>query len=499
MKKFCRIFLAGVLMILSSSTFAKQKSASKLIDEDLAQFEEILTQGYVAYDKAVKENGFNIKKTLKKVKSTYKKYEAYRKMQKKDYKYVNGIDVNALGFALADVVRPALNIKDMHLSGSLDGSSQYMSYPQFIYFVDVWFKKTDDGYFVTKSNVAQVKVGDKYTGDEQNMRPWIIDGELLYKFGYMNNYFKEAEISINRNTITAECNKYEYIQIKDEWLNLIETEDTMYISISTCMLAENNASRHKELLNQLEEIAKKATNAKTKKNIILDLRNNLGGYQNYPQRILAAIFTGKEYAANESTEFDSVIRLAEFGTITLNSPFIAKTKLEDVLTNRSYDTNLIASVRTNYDDMMKNPSRYYGGYENPSLSYLPMMENPAFKGNFIILINKSTASAAEKTITFSYLTKNQNVILVGENSNGCIDYGGVMYSTLKNSGITVQFSTQDFTNHASLKQNPKWHGDTLGFMPDYWTDKSNLMETLIYLTGDEEILHALAGLENEML
>ena len=150
-----RIFLFSVFIFLVAGTqaFAKSKSPDKLIDEDLAQFEEILTQGYVAYDKAVKENGFDVKKTIKKIKSTYKKYYAYRKRQKKDYKIVNGIDVNALGFAMVDVTRPALNIKDTHLAGFLDGYTQVMSRGQFPFYVDVWLDKKDEDFIVVKSGI----------------------------------------------------------------------------------------------------------------------------------------------------------------------------------------------------------------------------------------------------------------------------------------------------------------------------------------------------------
>lgn len=488
-----RIFLFSVFIFLVAGTqaFAKSKSPDKLIDEDLAQFEEILTQGYVAYDKAVKENGFDVKKTIKKIKSTYKKYYAYRKRQKKDYKIVNGIDVNALGFAMADVTRPALNIKDMHLAGSLDGAVQYMCRGQYPFYVNVWFEKADEVFVVVKSDIEEIKIGDIYTDEIENMRPWITGGKLLYRFGVISEYWGDAKISINGKEIIVKTNAYDFIPIEKKFFDCIETDETLYISLSTCHLDENNEAHHKELLEAFDLILEKAAQAKNKKNVIFDLRSNGGGFQSYPQKILSAIFSGKSKVADEYTEFDSVIRLSEFGTLSLYSPYIARNQLMDALANRSYDVNNIARLRTDYDDMMKNPSRFYGGYENPSLSYLPMMENPAFTGKLIILMDKGTASAAEKGITFSYLTKNQNIILVGENSWGCIDYGGVLYETLKNSGIQIQFPICDYTNHAALKQNPKWHGDSLGFMPDFWADKSNLMDTLIYLTGDKEIVKKL--------
>ena len=92
-----------------------------------------------------------------------------------------------------------------------------------------------------------------------------------------------------------------------------------------------------------------------------------------------------------------------------------------------------------------------------------------------------------------------NIIVVGTNSHGCLDFGGIYCYTLHNSGIELYFPNVMFKESLLLTDNSHWHGDSYGFYPDYWTDSKHLIDTLIYITNDRNIKKNMKGLAKGLL
>ncbi|MFC2120164.1 S41 family peptidase [Bacteroidota bacterium] len=89
-----------------------------------------------------------------------------------------------------------------------------------------------------------------------------------------------------------------------------------------------------------------------------------------------------------------------------------------------------------------------------------------------VLIDENTASSGE---TFIAVTKQiPGVVLVGENSRGCITYGNAeIVKKLPNSGISCRFGWVKFNwaGHFPIREG-------VGFFPDFWIDDADPYELL---------------------
>lgn len=393
-----------------------------------------------------------------------------------------------------------MKINDSHFS--VYGNTFYYNICPFYYaaFSDLYFEKVGDDFLVYSAPNATISKGQKYTGDIENLRVSFKKGynKELYRFipFVQNNENLLVPVFIDNKEYKVPIHLVKQWENTQGWVGYQETSDSIYVSLGDCTLFPNDNEKHKEALKLLEEACKKIAEAGTnKKNVIIDLRNNHGGYEYYPKTILSALYCANANAVNSHSMFESIVELSGYGESKLISLMILERQLQDIKENETFLSN--AELEENYKIMKRNPSRYYGGQEKPALSYRPKLNNTKYMGKVIILINKGSASASELGIAYSYLSENENVILVGENTMGCIEYGGRYDYKLPNSGIYISACNTSFKNCAYLAQNPNWHGETYGFYPDYWADEKNLLTTLENLTGDKELSSTLKDLPNK--
>ena len=102
----------------------------------------------------------------------------------------------------------------------------------------------------------------------------------------------------------------------------------------------------------------------------------------------------------------------------------------------------------------------------------------AFTGRIFFLIDRNSASASEDIISFTKaLFSNQaEVFTVGENSSGCIDFGGVLLYQLPNSKINLLLPQTAFYPFENTIDT--WKGEGYGHFPDYWCTDEDMEETL---------------------
>jgi hypothetical protein len=117
-----------------------------------------------------------------------------------------------------------------------------------------------------------------------------------------------------------------------------------------------------------------------------------------------------------------------------------------------------------------------------------------FKGKIILLTDRNTASAAEQTIALAQALfgPTKQVLIIGENTRGCLTFGNVHFAVLPDSGICI--------NPASSKENdiedfPSWHGEGSGFYPDCWSAGQDLNDTIFMVTKDKEMKEKLTGID----
>lgn len=140
------------------------------------------------------------------------------------------------------------------------------------------------------------------------------------------------------------------------------------------------------------------------------------------------------------------------------------------------------------------PSEYINYYlENLDKKYLIKEEyeevviNPWYKGKIYILINPLTTSAPEKFILVLKKVFGQNVIIIGQNSLGALEFTDTYDYLLPNSKIELRLSAVDYRNTLLLNTEKCWHGDTFGIFPDYWCIPQDIVTTLSYLTGNKNL------------
>ena len=88
------------------------------------------------------------------------------------------------------------------------------------------------------------------------------------------------------------------------------------------------------------------------------------------------------------------------------------------------------------------------------------------------------------------------MILVGENSSGCMSYGNIVYYRLNESKIAIQASYSDFTG--CMNDLDSWHGEGKGFFPDVWTERPNLLDTLRILIDDPALPEKIQYLDSAL-
>lgn len=460
--------------------------------EDCDMLKYILYNGYAGIDEAI-ENGFDLDATVE---------DIYNQTLKK--KAWNGL------YATSDfenIVRTTMSKKmnntDQHLAinGLLKNSA-------ILRISDVYFNKTDDGFVVSKSNVDDIKEGDKYTGPEENLYPYITKDGLSYRYCVMTNMnIKSAVISINDQKLNIPTKAEKQIPTKSNWTGLKTTEKTMYMSLGDCVMAygiSDSANNFTYFWDRY--LADISESARGKDSIIFDLRSNTGGYMQYPAKMLTSAYfynhaDDKEFQQEMSALFWN--KSTEDCT-TLTSPIIMqieKASMQEFWKNEleSMNDETKAYFKSYFRTINIKPLRKHIPLNYRACSYTEFPE-PDFKGNVYVLINQRSASAAEFGTEMAFLLRDQgiNVTLVGENSWGALKYGGMYGFALPHSAIYCRMGIYWGESHY-LQEIDNWKGEGKGYYPDYWATNDTILDTLIYLTGDKDLETVLEGLDKGQL
>ena len=303
------------------------------------------------------------------------------------------------------------------------------------------------------------------------------DGEL-YRFGILSDENSEfIELKLEDGTVTVNVSSRTITAAQSDTSKTAEEGNVLYIKCSDWMFGLSyDSDAMTQARKKYDEIKSAVLNASDKDFVILDLRGNTGGSGGYVEDFLNCLYFGNE--PKLIGPFTNNLKKANQRTITLSSSEIAYSGNRTYILSQSYNSK--------YDKDLYPPE--YKGYDEKKLKQFPAYEGEKkFKGKVIIISNILSASASEQCIAIASLIDKNNLILVGENTHGCISYGGVCGYYLPNSGIAVYLSNTDFSETALYTQNEKWAGETYGFMPDYWATDEMLLETLECLTGNKNL------------
>ena len=495
---FCFIlFLNSLLFSVTEST--NKVSETKKINEDLDTLKTYLTQCWVGYDEAVKK-GFNIDKCIRKIKTDYKLINLKHKHQKKDDVYYNGINNTAMTSAIIRSLSKYLpeENKDEHfyITGEINNGSIYPRLYQF--YTNIFLEYSDGKYIVCKSDIKKIPIGSVYTGNPENILTWIKDGKQIFRLGIKQAYYYETtKLNFNGKDIEVKVTFINNFNKIENHIGYLDTDNSIYVSLSDCYLAVEDKDKHEKLENEFEEILNKICENNYKKYLILDLRENGGGYSSYPEQILSSYFYGNDKV--KARNFYNYLKVFDYGSVELDSLELAKRKYEYTLEKKGFPDRWVNSAFEHYQELLKSPKRVYNGLEFLPMGQLPQIKTKDYNGKVIILMNTETGSASEYGIAVSYFEDKDSVILIGEKTSGRIDFGGTYDYILPNSKVIISLCTIDYRKIAGLAHNSHWHGDTLGFYPDFYATDENLLDTILYVTQDKELTHVLKGIENHLL
>ena len=443
----------NVLTVYDSSRFQnKTELTFDEMVEDLECFEYLLRTSYAGYDDAC-SRGMNTAEINNSVINQF--YGS------------DNISINDFVDYLYKSYEPY--IKDYHASLFNKQNEYKFIKPAKNRFSDVYIKNDDSEYTVVESNVEEIVIGMNFTDDEKFLFNYPSKGDSIYRLGIIN---KE-----NTNLIKIKFDDKE-VEIPVKFFNSLdedfnvekkETRKSLYIKYNSC------CAGNEEELRMQNAFAGYGKQARDKEFVIIDVRGNRGGTDEYMYQFLFSLVYGEKKFNYISPEYKQIY-----------SPVI----LESIYENWN-DYNYGEKFPYKFKSMMRkfkrNPVKII---ETCGLRQeISKNTNGNYTGKIIIITDSYTASSGEEIISVGKNLIGDNLIQVGLNTAGCQLYGNIQYYYLCNSGIGVSLASSDFSYQANNIKS--FHGEGYGYYPDYWSTNEDLNETIFYITQDKELRNEL--------
>lgn len=354
-----------------------------------------------------------------------------------------------------------------------------------IFFSDVYVEENGGKFFIRKADNLGIPLNSKIDIQEKYLFKYPSEGANVYRIGKLtDNTTDEVTVTLklNSNSYEVQCKKNNS-DIKNKLLddliqyNEIETEKTGYISIKTFNDFPKGTLYRSKLDKIYNDFAYAGARFRNKEFLILDLRGNGGGNSLHSSKFLNYLITDQE-----------VKSIGYFSSVLLFSPAIYQVLQTQLQTTYSKKDKTYSNYKK-LIGLCKKRKRVQFLYEprNDRKKIKSM-----FKGKFIIIIDKKTASSAELIIAHAkeLFGKNNQIILVGENSLGCTNYGNIFCYQLRNSGISFRF--------AQFKMENLGITEGVGFIPDYWATNEDLVNALQKITNDGELEKLTSIINNNL-
>jgi len=218
----------------------------------------------------------------------------------------------------------------------------------------------------------------------------------------------------------------------------------------------------KERLKEVERHIRLLDRGET---VIIDVRNNPGGYGNTSALVPAILFK------RQSQNFIAKSALLE-------SPGIAQARVHNVWDmgnndNSSSDTRKAAQIDA--DNQRINPRRKW----SRSIWREEAVKKVENARKIIVIINRMSASASE---FLCEIRKIPGVMIIGENSAGIMSFATDQQYFLPNSQISLLVPSELFFDLSYSA------GEGTGVLPDYWVLHEELESVLRSLTGKESFV-----------
>ena len=319
------------------------------------------------------------------------------------------------------------------------------------------------------------------------------DGEFAWAFGLITAGFRQSKEMrvLFENLKTGETHYRTVIlpMITSPWqaYSTLVTHEIDGITV----LENRSLARYLYLVNdspdeQLRMFYQSGYMLRGKPVLILDLRDNLGGYRNFAREWIRAhtgqvpidsllfgnsalyTLTAWELRGRSSEELHNFILLKE-RLNTLRSVRDAISNVTEFFAdgNRSLRKSIPKKIATLF---RRFASDLFSRNLPESRAVSPQILIPN-KNLVIVLIDNNVSSAGEWFV--GYLRQLKNVLVVGTNTNGTLLAGGTVTTNLPHSGIEIRLGRR-LTLRPDLSQF-----EGVGFMPDLWVPPGESLERVL--------------------
>ena len=314
MKKIiCRL---SVLLLFAITLYAN--SWKNALNEDCDYLSKVISEGWVCYDEAV-ENGFDLDKSIKNIKKLYSKQVKHITANFNDkLNYKNGLETYSLLNLIQGIIFEQINFKDGHYE-MYNENTTFAHWNTQAFFSKLFFEKKGEKYFVYYSDNPQIKKGMEYTGNLIDLVPVIYNNEKLFRFVHFSDEKRNqvnTEVNVESRLIPLRLEKDNCIKVNDS-IFLKETSSTVYICINTFEIDD------KELNNQFSDLQKQISTIDfTNKDLVINLRNNLGGYENFVKEFIKNLILATMKVSPLDVQL--YINETEKGIVSLMSPLLSE-------------------------------------------------------------------------------------------------------------------------------------------------------------------------------
>ena len=430
------------------------------LDDDYAYLETLFSDVAIDMSLSLDEKKLTAKDVITEIKTTYKETASSKKEKKE------GIDKKAFASAISEIYAKYSNTCGHTSVFNVTGDDFFMPFThQYIYYSDIYFTKENDSYIVYK-NYKNIKKGMRYTGSVDNIFKTIHDEQTLFTFGtFSSGFLKTSIISIDNKDyeipVTGSMGKVKNSKDYD----FKKIDNSIYLKIEKCNFSDE--SKEKQFLDDSKNIIKEFSKAD---NIIFDLRDNLGGFSKYVNQFLCALIYDEQTNEND-LEFNKWHTSLYAGEKRINT----KTMIDKTVSKGLAPSSYINFCRENLE------TKYLDDVEDEEITLFPYC-----KGKIYVIMNPLTCSAAEEFVLNLKEIFDQNVITIGQNSQGGLDFTDVYKYVLPNSKIRLKLCAVDMRD-SKLLTNKYWLGDTKGIYPDYWCKPNDVVKILSFLMGNESM------------
>lgn len=445
--------------------------------EDLASLKYILETCYSGYEAAC-QRGLNLDAVIKNIEE---------KFSGQDY-------VQSRNLAKAFYEETKKYIVDGHFSIWLGQDSLRFCTHSNVYFSDFYIENDE---------------ADLFSSEEGELLPYYKDGKQKLRVGRISEK-SVTEVSFNfkgsSKTVPVKLFPCDIPSMKPV-LKEKESSNTAYIRLESFMPDGTKASE----IN-FEKWSNAGLRYLNKSNVIVDLRTNNGGFPEYVMKFLAGFVF--DYSKIDSTEIyekcNNSISLKRFefedGCYKIISPGILQVHKINIERDKIYKKkykNYISNITKGDEEYLKlitkwekTPSKIYTRItlREENLKGLPFPNKPAFNGRMYIILDRNSVSAAEEFVVFAKkFLGEESVTVIGENSFGSIEFAALRDYTLPNSELS--FHVASCTYSSVMNRISNWHGEGKGVFPDVWSTDEDLLETLVFVTGDGKLKDVLGDLK----